>query len=190
MKRSAKSTPTSPHSIPPMATGYCTNPAAKAVLLAAGLDQYRVYMRGDGDENFYWAVAADHDRGQPLYIAEPLTIFGESRKDIFAHTKILARRRIDLRDVRDLGLTVPEMEEEAFKSLAAKNGMRDKRTAKKRGRMGGNAKREAAIATRATIAADWVLQNIVREFGANKAAELVDNKISASTFLRLYAGKR
>ena len=80
-------------------------------------------------------------------------------------------------------------QKEAFKSLAAKNGMRDKRTSRKRGRLGGNAKRDAAVLKRAEIAAPWVLDALVKEFGPKRVAELLDNKISEASLRRFHGNK-
>ena len=171
-----------------MTLGFCVDKAGEAELMADGVDQ--IWMRGRQGESLDWAI--DYFRGRPgvLKVANDLRVFGPTRKEIFAYTADLTRRGIKVVDIHDPGANLSELEHKALVSMNAAGGIANKRQARYRGSKGGKAKGVAAWRERNEIAPEWLLRNMVAMLGAKKAAALVENKISASTFSRHYGAAR
>lgn len=175
-----------PQAVQLLTVGFCTDRDAEAELRAAGVE--RIWMRGRGMESADWAVSWLRGRPGVLAVASDLRCFGPTRKEIFARTADLARRGIALRDVRQPGLNAHELEERTLASINAASGMGNRRTARRRGAKGGMAKGVSAWRERDEIAPRDLIERMVADLGANKTAELLLNKISASTLRRKYAG--
>lgn len=184
MRHALNTTPTAPLGNSPKIVGFCVDIMGEADLHAAGVET--VWRRGNGDESLDWAIASFREGPGILKITDSLLIFGEGRNEILARLSELARKKIALVDIRSPDATVHDLEAEVLRSISANNGMRDKRTARKRGRMGGHAKAIAAQAVRQTIAADWFMKNLAALIPISMIVAAAENKISASSFRRHY----
>lgn len=188
--RRVNTSPAAPLTNLPKIRGFCVDVEGEKALLAAGVEV--VWRRGNGDESLNWAIASFREEPGILKITDSLLIFGEGRNEILARLSELARKKIALVDIRSPDATVHDLEAEALRSLSANNGMRDRRTAKKRGRMGGHAKAIAAQAVRQSIAADFVLERIVQDDRIPWPVKLwvIDYKISRSSLNRHYGAQK
>lgn len=174
--------------VPLMTLGFCIDKAGEAELMADGVDH--IWMRGRQAESLDWAI--DFLRGEPgtLKLVNDLRVFGPTRKEIFAYTADLTRRGIKVVDIRDPGANLSELEHKALIAKSASAGIANKRQARYRGSKGGTAKGVAAWRERNEVAPDWLLRNMVAEFGAKRTAALLENKISASSLGRHYGAAR
>lgn len=184
MRPAFNSSPTSPLTNSLKTVGFCVDIDGEDALTDAGVPI--VWRRGNGDESLDWAIASFRDQPGILKITDSLLIFGEGRNEILARLSELVRKKIALVDIRDPDATVHDLEAEALRSLSASNGMKDRRTAKKRGRMGGHAKAIAAQSVRQSIAADWFLQNLAGLVPVHIIVSASENKLTASSFRRHY----
>lgn len=172
--------------IPIGSRGFCTNADAEKVLTDAGIDPLMVWRRDREVECMTFMLASDRGRKLPVYVAEDLTIFGEARKDIFAQTAEFERRGIPLRDVRDLSATLSDMQHVAQKYMSSKNAMKDRRTSKKRGKLGGEAKGLAAQQKREALDRDGVLTRLFnhKDISFRLALEIAGPTVKASSARR------
>lgn len=185
--RRSNSSPTAPLGNLPKIRGFCVDVEGEKALLAAGVEV--VWRRGNGDESLDWVIASFREEPGTLAITDSLLIFGESKKEILAVLSTLARNKIALVDIRRPDLNVHDLEDEAYRALSASNGMKDKRTARKRGRLGGVAKREAARLRREASDPHGLAKKIWQraDIPLRIRTELLAGICSASTARRIFA---
>jgi hypothetical protein len=142
-----------------MTLGFCVDCAGESELTKAGVDPKKIWMRGRQSESIDWAIS--YFRGRPgiLTVANDLRVFGPTRKEIFARTAELSRRGITLRDVRQPDANMSELEHKALIAMAASCGTKNHRQARRRGSIGGLAKKASQEAKRnALLNRDIVLR--------------------------------
>jgi hypothetical protein len=149
MKRARKnvfSADRPPQSNQVMTLGFCVDCDGENELKAAGVT--KIWMRGRQSESVDWAIS--YFRGRPgiLTVANDLRVFGPTRKEIFARTAELARRGITLRDVRQPDANMSELEHKALVAMSASCGTKNHRQARRRGSIGGLAKKASQEAKR------------------------------------------
>lgn len=185
MSRS-NSSPASPLTNSLKKVGFCVDIMGEASLRSAGVEL--IWRRGDGDESLDWAIACFRDEPGTLAITDSLLIFRAGRNEILARLSELARKKIAVVDIRYPDATVHDLEAEALRSLSASNGMRDRRTAKKRGRLGGVAKREAARIRRGAADPHGLAKKVWQhpDIPLRIRTELIEDICSASTARRIF----
>lgn len=185
------SPPTAPQSNPLMTVGFCVNREGEANLLASGIPEHRIWMRGRGAESLDYALRYFRDTKGVLAVADDLRIFGPTRKDIMSRMGDLHERGITIRDVVMSEENPHALAHRALTAISASSGTKDHRTARKRGRSGGIGKGIAAQVARDKDVPQWLVRNIVndRDIPWDVKMRVLDNKFSQSTLRRRYAEK-
>lgn len=157
-QRNLSSADPDPKGLPLRKIGFCVNLSGEERLTGAGIT--RIWRRGNGNESVDEAI---YDfRGLPgiLMVADDLRIFGDTNLDIANVCAKLLRHNISIVDITHPEEVIPELQERARKALHASRPIRNHRTARRRGRMGGLARAEAAAIARATRCADDIAQRL------------------------------
>lgn len=168
--------------------GYCRNREYLPALRAMGLVDKAIWLEGRGAETLDWCLASFRARPGRLIVAPDLRVFGVARRDIATIMARLERARIRVIDaLHPQDETVAEMLQRAFVAIGASR-FRDRRIARRRGRQGGMANGQTAMAGRDAIAPDWLVRNIVTDPDINwkTALRLLDGRFSESTLRRHY----
>lgn len=159
-KARTKSTEPAPPGNALLRVGWCVDREGERELIAAGIPERMVWMRGRSAETLAEAIKYFRKRAGVLTIAHDLRCLGTGQQEIFKAMAVLHKAHILIEDIAH-----PEDENNphkmlarAIKALHSSNGLKDKRTAKRRGAMGGTAKgpamaakREAAHASRPVL---------------------------------------
>jgi hypothetical protein len=168
--------------------GLCANGDEEARLQAAGVKQ--IYRIGRGLESLHWALDWLRGRGGVLKVAADLRIFGATRADMMAALDDCERQGVMVIDIAHPDdTTLAQRIKRALIAISSARFIGDRRKARREGSKGGKAKGASAWMARNEIAPRWLIENMVRMFGAVKAAAALDNKISASTLRRQYAAQ-
>lgn len=177
--------PKIPESPQLLTIGLCENKEQETQLQAAGVKQ--IYMLSRGLETLEWALDWLRGRGGILKVATDLRIFGKTRATMMAALDDCERQGvlvIDISHPEDMTLT--QRIKRALVAISSARFIGDRRKARREGSKGGLAKGASAWIARGEIAPRWLIENMVRMFGAVKTAAALDNKISASTLRRQY----
>lgn len=158
-----------PNKLTLLTIGFCKDLEGEAKLKAAGIE--RIWRLGNGAESLADAIYDFRGRPGTLAVVDDLRIFSpnDSNYEIAAVCARLTRIEIDLVDITQPELIMPELQERARKALHASRPMPNHRTARRRGRQGGLAKAAAAEAARTVrIAPDiaqrlWSLKEITQK---------------------------
>lgn len=122
-----------------------------------------IWLDGRGAENLEECIASFRSRPGQIVIARDLRAFGETKRDVAAAMAKLEKAKIEVVDLAHPDdTTVSEMLHRASVAISGYR-LRDRRTARKRGREGGLANGVAAQESRSGIAPDWLVRNIVAE---------------------------
>lgn len=168
--------------------GICANREDEAHLQSAGVKQ--IYMLGRGLETLAWALDWLRGRGGILKVATDLRIFGTTRATMMAALDDCERQDVTVIDIaHPEDVTLTQRIKRALTAISNARFIGDRRKARREGSKGGKAKGASAWIARNEIAPRWLIENVVRMFGAVKAAAALDNKISASTLRRQYAAQ-
>lgn len=145
-------------SLPMLSVGFCIDLAGEEKLRKAGLG--KIWRRGNGAESLEDAIFEFRGRPGSLVAADDLRIFGLTQKDIFARCSSLADAEIKVVNVNHPRENIHDLQKRAFGALHASAPIRDRRTARRRGRQGGLAKAAAAETARATRIAPDIAQRL------------------------------
>jgi len=169
--------------------GFCTNKEHVSALKAYGLPDKLIYVAGRGAEDLEQCLISFRGRPGKLFVAPDLRVFGKSSKAIEAVMARLERAKIKVVDIiHPQHETVAEMLGFA-RTKIARPRFRDRRTARRRGALGGLANGEAARSTRAQIDTDTLIRNMVAEHGAigwPAIVRICGGRVSLSTLRRHY----
>lgn len=132
-----------------LTVGFCVNCEGEAQLIAAGVDPDLIWMRGGGAESLKWAINYLRGRSGMVCVADDLRIFGDSRKAISAQMAAFHVQGVIVRDVVRDENNPHVLTQAAFEAMAKSAGMRNHRTARRRGSLGGKSKAVAAELARA-----------------------------------------
>ena len=168
--------------------GFCTNKEHVPALKAYGISDKLIYVDGRGAEDLAACIATFRGRPGKLLIAPDLRVFGSSKKAVTGVMAQLERAKIQVIDVlHPQDETVSEMIQRAS-VLISGSRFRDRRTARRRGAAGGEARGLAEQHSRAGIAPEWLVRNIVAESSIAWPVKLrlLGGKISQSTLRRHY----
>lgn len=165
--------------------GLCANREEEARLQAAGVKQ--IYLLGRGMESLRWALSWLRGRVGVLKVATDLRIFGATRATMMAALDECERQGVTVIDIaHPEDTTFAQRVKRALVAISSARFISDRRKARREGSKGGLAKGASAWITRNEIAPRWLIENMVRMFGAMKTAAALENKISASTLRRKY----
>lgn len=145
--------------------GYCVDLAGEAKLLASGIPKEMIWRRGDQVESLDFALRYFRKRTGILAVVDDLRIFGESRKAIIAQQHDLKARGILVLDIVANDNDELSLLDRALKALSSSAGIRNHRTARRRGAKGGEAKGIAAAAQRNAVLAHEIVRRFVKESG-------------------------
>lgn len=163
---------------------FCTNQAEKQALLDYGFSERDVFDGGQF-ETLDALLETYRDRPGTLAIAaDDMRLLGAKRADLFATLRRLEKLKIQIVDIAGRSFSV--MVEYTIQVISKARFMGDRRKARRCGSKGGIARGISAWNKRDEIAPRWLLCNMVAALGARKTAELVENKISESSFRRNY----
>lgn len=180
--------PMAPRSEPLLTRGFCVDRAGEQRLIDADIAPRSIWMRGRGAETMDECLRSFRGRQGRLAVANDLTIFGQTRKDIMGVMKALFTGGISILDVVSGETNPHELEHQALKHLSSKNGACDRRTARKRGARGGTAKGIASAERRNAIMREDIVRKLVGEIGVKRLARIMGPPFSASTLNRIYRG--
>lgn len=146
------------YSYPLLTIGFCTDLAAEERLCALGIE--RIWRRGNGIESLEDALYDFRERTGVLAFVNDTRIFGETNDAISDAFDEMERLGVKPVDIDDPWLRVPKLQDRARKALHAAAPMPSHRVARRRGRMGGLARAEAARIARATRCAEDIAMRI------------------------------
>jgi len=173
-----------------VARGFCKNKEQAHALKACGLVDKAIYQDGRGAEDIERCLASFRGRPGTLMIAPDLTVFSASRRGIAEVMARLERARIRVVDVvHPQDETIAEMMQRAS-VLIAHTGLMDRRTARRRGGLGGRAKGLAAQAARDAAAPSDYVRRLVQHPAIpwRVKLEVLGPGFSASTLRRHHGG--
>lgn len=137
-----------PLRLPLLTIGFCTDLAGEERLRAAGVE--RIWRRGNGVESLDDALYDFRERPDgALAITDDLRIFGLTRKAILAAISAITRAGIKIISLVKPDFDIHQLIDQALGALHAAVPMRNHRTARRRGSLGGKAKAAAAELARA-----------------------------------------
>lgn len=145
--------------LPPLTIGFCTDLAGEAKLQDVGVE--RIWRRGDGLQSLEDALY--EFRGRPdgaLAITDDLRILGLTRKAILATVSEITRAGVRIVSLIKPDFDIHQLIDQALGALHAAAPMRNHRTARRRGRIGGLAKAASAALARAVICAPEVAKRL------------------------------
>lgn len=145
---------------PVLTLGFCFDLAGEAKLLAAGIPKEMIWRRGDQMACLDHALRYFRQRPGILAVVDDLRIFGESRRAIIAQQHDLKARGILVLDVVTNDNDELSLLDRALKALSSSAGMRNHRTARRRGAKGGEAKGIAAQMRRNARVADDIVERL------------------------------
>lgn len=154
---------TDPMSYPPLKLGLCTNEADEQALHDAGFDP--VWRIGNQKEGLKPLLGYPRGRYTVIGVAEDLRIIGDSRKAIFAKVRELKAANINFLNIRTNCSDELVLIELAQVAISKQAGMKNHRTARRRGRKGGEAKRVAAEDKRNAVMHSDAVWRFVHESG-------------------------
>lgn len=168
--------------------GFCTTSEARALLESHSVEP----IFCGGVEDAEWAVMSFRKRPGVLAIAQDLRIFGETQEEFFGAAAFLSRRDIELHDVRYPDAVSEDLLKKTVSAINATSGMKDKRTAKKRGRLGGLAKKLAAQQKREALDRDGVLTRLFnhKDIPWRVRMEIAGPTVKASSARRHFCNAR
>lgn len=140
--------------------GFCKDAGGEAELTKAGMAPDLIWQRGRGMESLDYALRYFRGRSGVLAVADDLRIFGDTRKAIFAQVGELEAMDIRITDVRDKCSDHLALIQRSLVAISASAGMRNHRTARRRGRMGGDAKRAAEAIRRNVLVDDGIAMRL------------------------------
>lgn len=170
--------------------GFCKHKDQVAALKACGLTDKEIWLDGRQAEDLERCLASFRGRPGVLMIAPNLTVFADSRKGVAAMMDRLVKAKIKVVDVvHPQDETVPAMMHRADVAIAH-SGLCDRRTARKRGRRGGEAKGVAAIQRREGLVPTAFVQRVVEhpEVPWRIKMEILGPGFSKSTLRRHHGG--
>jgi hypothetical protein len=143
-----------PLRLPLLTIGFCTDLAGEEKLKALGIE--RIWRRGDGSNTMDDALYDFRGRSGALAIVDDLRIFGLTRRDILAKVSEIAKDTCDHKPITVINIDQPDADifalvNQALAALHAAAPIRNHRTARRRGSMGGKAKAAAAEMARAML---------------------------------------
>lgn len=168
--------------LPMLSIGFCTDIAGEEKLHAAGVE--RIWRRGNGNESLDDAVFEFRGRPGAIVLVDDLRVFGTTQRDILAKASEITRKTPDKAPIEIIDLTHPDEDvhmlvARALRALHAAAPIRNRRTARRRGRQGGLAKAQAAEAARATrIAPDIARRLCASRLTWKEIAEILGMPIS------------
>lgn len=171
-----------------LAIGYCTDDLSEKVLREHGIDADLIWQKGRGVECLDYALRYFRGRPGVLAVAEDLRLFGDARKAIFDQVRELNTLGITVRDVVANDDDPLSLVERALVAKSKSAGMKNHRTARRRGSKGGLAKKLAAEATRNAILAHDIVVRLCSHPKLTKrdCAEILGPPFSLSTLIRNY----
>lgn len=174
--------------LPLLTVGFCVDQEGEAKLIAAGVHPDQIWMRGRGAESLEWAVRWLRRRPGMVCVADDLRIFGASRKEISAWMARFHVQGVVVNDVVEEETNPHLLVQRAFVAIAASAGMRNHRTARRRGRLGGIGKGIAAAVERENGVPAWLIRKIVNHPALTWAIikDLIGEVASISTLRRRY----
>lgn len=144
--------------LPLLAIGFTTNPEGEARLRKEGIEQ--IWMRGRGAECLDEAIYAFRRRPGGLAITDDLRIFGHTQRDILAKASELHKLNIQIIDIERPTADPHELVHRALRALHASQPIRNHRTARRRGRMGGLGKAANEAVRRAALVSDDIAMRL------------------------------
>lgn len=180
---------TPPLSHPPLTVGFAVDREGEAKLIAAGIDQDLIWMRGRGAESLAWAIRYLRRRAGMIAVADDLRVFGATRKEISATMAGFHAQGVVVRNVESGEENPHVLVQAAFSAISASAGMRNHRTARRRGRLGGIGKGIAAAIEREKDVPAYLIRRIVNHPGLpwRIVKDLLKEVASVSTLRRKYA---
>lgn len=174
---------------------FCTDRQHVEAFKELGLPDKLIYVAGRGAEDLESCLASFRDRPGKLLIAPDLRVFRApgkepARKDVAAVMARLERAQIRVVDViHPQDETISDMIQRSS-ILISGTRIRDRRTSRRLGRVGGLARGENARSARAQIDTDWLIRQIVNDpdISWKVALRILDGKISEATLRRHYLG--
>jgi hypothetical protein len=168
---------------------FCRNREHVPAFKAYGLPDKLIWVDGRGAEDLDACLASFRGRPGKLLIAPDLRVFGTSKRAVAQTMADLERARIRVVDViHPQHETIAEMLQHAS-VLISGSRLRDRRTARRRGKEGGLAKGEIARSARAGIDTDKLIRNVVAardEIGWRLVKRICGGKLSEATLRRHY----
>lgn len=172
--------------------GFCTTPLAKKALLEHGLLAKAIYLDGAGAESM--ATCLRSYRGRPgwLILAQDLTAFGKRKRDVADRADALEKVGIRLLDITHPNdQTYAAMVHRANGVISGNRYSKNRKMARKQGRIGGTRNGEEAERKRNDLAPAWLIDRIVdcTDIPWDLKAELFAPYISKATLRRHYGVK-
>lgn len=175
----SNSAPALSQDMPLLKLGFCVNAVGEQELIDYGIAPELIWMRGRGMENLEYVLRCYRGRPGVLAVADDLRIFGDSRTDIFAKVRDLEILGIVVFDVVANDNNALSLVERALKAKSAQAGMKNHRTARRRGQRGGVAKGNAAAARRdARIEDKIAIRLCASRLTWEEKAEILDMPLS------------
>lgn len=136
--------------------GICKTPEGEKALRGHGIAPEHIWMCGRDLESVEEAKYYCRGRPAEFAITEDLRILGTTQKQIFETVSDLTKAGIQFIDLEHPADDIHAMQHRAFKAMHAANSVRNHRTARRRGSMGGTAKAANAAARRQAEISDAV----------------------------------
>lgn len=168
--------------------GFCANTDEEALLVASGIHPDQIWMRGRNAESLEFALRYFRKRAGVLRVAADLRLFGPTRKEINAVMAKFHDAGIIVEDIIIRETNPHVLTQKTFVSLAASAGIKNHRTARRRGRVGGIAKGIAAAIEREAAVPLYLIRRIVNYPGLSwrVVEDLLKEVASGSTLRRRY----
>lgn len=169
--------------------GFCTTPVAKKALRDHGIPEKAIYLAGHGAEDMAACLRSYRERPGWLMLAQDLTAFGQTRRDVANRTDALEKAGIRLIDIsHPQDQTYSAMMQRATVAINGARLRGDRKSARRQGRSGGLQKGTEAEIKRNEIVPAWVVDRIVdcQEIPWKTKRELLYPHITEATMRRHY----
>lgn len=171
---------------------YARTKEQESALKEYGVPARDIYLQGRGVEDLESCLETFRGRPGRLLLASDVTAFcpGDqpSKAVVSATMTRLERAKVRVTDIIHPQDDTVSAQNRRADIRISNSRFRDRRTARRRGRKGGQRKGEIAALQRQAIAAEWVIWNVVNDPAISwaKAVRVFGGKISESTMRRQY----
>lgn len=169
---------------------FAANEHQETLLKQRGVPGDRIWCKGDAWTTIAAPLAYDRGRRGTLLVISEGRVFGDSRSEVMDSSRrieLAGVRVIDLKHLEDC--TNSQVIERALSAAAGSIRLRDRRTAKRRGRTGGKAKGLSMQNRREAEVPGWLISKIVnhQKLDWSIIMDLLRTVASKSTLRRRYA---
>lgn len=168
---------------------WATTKEAKQALLDFGLKDSQIYLRGSGHESMKVCVGSFRTQPGWLVLAEELTAFGRTKKEVTAQAAILEEANIRIYDItHPQDGTYAALIHRAHALISGTRFEKDPKRAHRMARKGGEAKGVEMALRRHAIIREEIIKRIVRapELTWARKIEILGPEFSQATLRRRY----